>query len=379
MGRSIPQKIFQVFLLYVFVCEFHSELNLKMVKGVAKAMSVVIIATVVMAMAGAAARAQKVPCYFVFGDSFSDSGNNNNLLNQIRVNYLPYGIDFPKGPTGRYTNGRTIPDFLAEFMGFTDYIPPFAEISQTQVSSGVNYASGGSGILDESGKQAGDNIEFNRQIQNHLTAITWASVPKQRLNQCLYTVYIGTNDYLNNYFMSPPFQSGLLFTPDEFADILIARYASHLKVLYVLGARKVALFGLSKLGCIPTRVATRGGCDEDVNAAVELFNSRLRALVDDLNQSLVGAKFTYVDMFNTPIPASLGLRNESCCTTQPPQGLCVPNQPVLEDRSKCAYWDGVHDTEIVNLVVAESAFTGQTASPYSIATLTGQTASPYSI
>ncbi|XP_010541146.1 PREDICTED: GDSL esterase/lipase At4g30140-like [Tarenaya hassleriana] len=340
-----------------------------MVKGSAKAMPVVIIATIVMAMAGAAARAQEVPCYFVFGDSFSDSGNNNYLLNQIRANYLPYGIDFPKGPTGRYTNGRTIPDFLAEFLGFTDFIPPFAEISLTQVSSGVNYASGGSGILDESGKQKGDNIEFNRQIQNHLTAITWASVPKQRLKECLYTVYIGTNDYNNNYFKSPPFWSGLLFTPDEFADILIARYASQLKVLYVLGARKVALFGLSKLGCIPAKITTGGGCDEDANAAVELFNNRLRALVDDLNESLAGGKFTYVDMFQTPSPASLGLRNDSCCTLKPSESLCAPNQPDVKDPSKYAYWDAVHDTEVVNSLVAKSAFTGQAASPYSIAAL----------
>lgn len=51
-----------------------------------------------------------VPCYFVFGDSLVDSGNNNNLATDAKVNYWPYGIDFPKGPTGRFCNGRTIAD-----------------------------------------------------------------------------------------------------------------------------------------------------------------------------------------------------------------------------------------------------------------------------
>ncbi|XP_010527102.2 PREDICTED: GDSL esterase/lipase At4g30140-like [Tarenaya hassleriana] len=303
---------------------------------------------------------------------FKAGYNNNDLVTQTKVNYLPYGIDFARGPTGRFTNGRTIPDFLAEFLGFKDFIPPFAGSSPTQVFSGVNYASGGSGILDESGKQGGDNIEFNRQILNHLGAITRAFVPKQQLEECLYTISMGSNDYINNYFMSPPFLSGISFTPDQFADILIRRYTSQLKVLYILGARKVALFGISKLGCIPRIVATRGdgnGCAEDVNAAVEVFNTKLRALVDDLNQSLAGTKFTYVDMFNTKDLASLGLRNESCCTVDPAQGLCAANRSACEDRSKYAYWDAFHGTEVVYSVEAKSAFTGQTASPYSIAAL----------
>lgn len=41
-----------------------------------------------------------------------DSGNNNNLETIAKVNYPPYGIDFPGGPTGRFTNGRTIADIM---------------------------------------------------------------------------------------------------------------------------------------------------------------------------------------------------------------------------------------------------------------------------
>lgn len=54
----------------------------------------------------------QVPCYFIFGDSLVDSGNNNNLATMAKVDYLPYGIDFPGGPTGRFCNGRTTADII---------------------------------------------------------------------------------------------------------------------------------------------------------------------------------------------------------------------------------------------------------------------------
>jgi hypothetical protein len=43
----------------------------------------------------------------------SDSGNNNNLNTDAKVNHRPYGIDFPGGPTGRFTNGRTSIDIIS--------------------------------------------------------------------------------------------------------------------------------------------------------------------------------------------------------------------------------------------------------------------------
>lgn len=58
----------------------------------------------------------QVPCVFIFGDSLSDSGNNNNLPSSPKSNYKPYGIDFPFGPTGRFTNGRTAVDIISNIL-----------------------------------------------------------------------------------------------------------------------------------------------------------------------------------------------------------------------------------------------------------------------
>lgn len=55
-----------------------------------------------------------VPCFFVFGDSLVDNGNNNIIVSMARANYAPYGIDFPLGPTGRFSNGLTTVDVIGE-------------------------------------------------------------------------------------------------------------------------------------------------------------------------------------------------------------------------------------------------------------------------
>ena len=59
---------------------------------------------------------QQVPCHFIFGDGLSDNGNNNPLPTTAKANYPPYGIDFPLGPTGRATNGRTMADYVGNFL-----------------------------------------------------------------------------------------------------------------------------------------------------------------------------------------------------------------------------------------------------------------------
>ncbi|CAK7337218.1 unnamed protein product [Dovyalis caffra] len=55
----------------------------------------------------------QVPCLFLFGDSLFDNGNNDVLATNVKANYLPYGIDFPHGSTGRCSNGFNLADAIA--------------------------------------------------------------------------------------------------------------------------------------------------------------------------------------------------------------------------------------------------------------------------
>ncbi|XP_028112044.1 GDSL esterase/lipase At2g19010-like [Camellia sinensis] len=85
-------------------------------------------------------------------DSLADNGNNN-VGSSAKSNYQPYGIDFPEGPTGRFCNDRTISDIIAEHLGFDDFIPSFARALDQDILMGVNYASGGAGIHNETGRK----------------------------------------------------------------------------------------------------------------------------------------------------------------------------------------------------------------------------------
>lgn len=54
---------------------------------------------------------------FVFGDSVFDPGNNNyiNTTTEFLANWRPYGESFFNYPTGRFCDGRLIPDFIGKY------------------------------------------------------------------------------------------------------------------------------------------------------------------------------------------------------------------------------------------------------------------------
>ncbi|KAG0481834.1 hypothetical protein HPP92_009918 [Vanilla planifolia] len=124
---------------------------------------------------------------YVLGDSLADVGNNNYLSTLLKANFPYNGVDFAGGKaTGRFSNGKNAADFLgppcclfifslslppshsvfngchvgnlsAEKLGFASP-PPYLAITSTTNKSyaffqGVNFASGGAGILDSTNKR----------------------------------------------------------------------------------------------------------------------------------------------------------------------------------------------------------------------------------
>ncbi|PRQ37253.1 putative triacylglycerol lipase [Rosa chinensis] len=332
--------------------------------------------------------ASQVPCYFIFGDSLSDSGNNNGLLTLAEVNYRPYGIDFPQGPTGRFSNGRNLVDIIAELLGFDEYIPTFAAAIGGDITKGVNYASGAAGIRDESGRNQGMRITLYKQLINHQIIVNKlvanGSLAADYLSKCIYSIGIGANDYINNYFMPKLYPTSRLYTPKQYADVLVQEYSQQLRTLYNSGARKMALIGLGMIGSTPFEVAMCGTngtvCVDNINNAAQLFNARLKSLVTDLNTNLTNAKFIYIDYYG------IGLSNAAssppgavnytapCCEVEmnSTTGLCTPFKTPCQNRTQYAFWDSIHPTEISNVVIAARAYNATLptdAFPYDISHL----------
>ncbi|KAJ4703735.1 GDSL esterase/lipase [Melia azedarach] len=343
-----------------------------------------VVCAVVMGLAlnyGAKAESQ-VPCYFIFGDSLVDNGNNNQLSSLARADYLPYGIDFPNGPTGRFSNGKTTVDVIAELLGFDGYIPPYSTARGQDILRGVNYASAAAGIREETGQQLGGRISFSGQVQNYrntaqqvVNLLGDENAAANYLRRCIYSIGLGSNDYLNNYFQPLYYSTGRQYTPEQYADVLIRQYSQQLQALYDYGARKFALIGVGQIGCSPNQLAQNSPdgrtCVQRVNDANQLFNNKLKALVDQFNNNDSDAKFIYINAYGifqdiTSNPGRYGFRvtNTGCCGVGRNNGqiTCLPLQTPCQNRKEYVFWDAFHPTEAANTIFARRSYSAQSPS-----------------
>ncbi|KAH9627356.1 hypothetical protein KSS87_001195 [Heliosperma pusillum] len=321
-----------------------------------------------------------VPCYFIFGDSLVDNGNNNNIASLARANYLPYGIDFPQGPTGRFSNGKTTIDVISDLLGFDDYIPPYAQVSGSeQVLRGANFASAAAGIRAETGQQLGGRISFGEQVGNYQNAVSQVvqilgdeNQAADYLSKCIFSVGLGSNDYLNNYFMPTYYSTGSQYTPDQYAQVLIQEYAQNIRTMYKYGARKLVLNGIGQIGCSPNELAQRSPdgstCDERINSANRIFNARLRELVEQLNNEFTDSRSIFInvyDMFQDLIdnPSAFGFTNTNsgCCGVGRNNGqiTCLPLQAPCPNRNQYIFWDAFHPGDAANVIIGRRTFRAQ--------------------
>ncbi|XP_066379053.1 GDSL esterase/lipase At1g29670-like isoform X1 [Miscanthus floridulus] len=346
--------------------------------------------------AGKQKQQPQVEGMFVFGSSLVDNGNNNFLNGSgVRADYLPYGVDFPLGPSGRFSNGRNVIDALGELLGLRGLVPPFADRrtrrARAALLRGVNFASGGSGILDHTGQVTGEVVSLRQQITN-FESVTLPDLRAQLrgpaaaanrgrakgqdsfhqcyLSKCLFVIGTGGNDYLLNYFN--PRKNGAEGGPplSEFTTSLITKLSDHLQRLYDLGARKFVIFSIQPTGCTPVVRAflniTGAACIEPVNDAVALFNSELRRLVDGARPPrMPAARFAYIDSYKIirdmlDHPAKHGVRETSraCCemSTRSSGVLCKKQGPVCRDRTEYVFFDGLHPTDAVNARIARKGY-----------------------
>ncbi|KAB1228200.1 hypothetical protein CJ030_MR5G008797 [Morella rubra] len=320
--------------------------------------------------------AQQFSAMFVFGDSLVDDGNNNYLNSLAKANYLPYGIDFPQGPTGRFCNGKTIIDFLA----FTSTLTPVISIV-----NGVNYASAAAGILDESGQQLGDRFSLSQQVENFETTLSQLKSQmdekdlSQYLARSLVVMNLGSNDYINNYLLPSLYPTSGNYNPKDYADLLINRYTRQILALQSLGLRKFLLAGVGPLGCIPNQLATGlpppGKCVSAVNNMAGLFNTQLKSLVDQLNRNHPGSIFVYgntygvvTDILNNSSSYGFSVIDRGCCGIGRNQGqiTCLPFAIPCMARDQYVFWDAFHPSHAANKIIARRAYAGPPSDCYPI-------------
>ncbi|XP_057469462.1 GDSL esterase/lipase EXL3-like [Actinidia eriantha] len=307
-----------------------------------------------------------IPAVIMFGDSIVDTGNNNNLKTITKVNWPPYGKDFPGGiPTGRFSNGKVPSDILVEELGIKELLPAYLDpnLQTEDLETGVNFASGGAGFDPLTSALASaismsDQLELFKEYMKKLKGVVGDERTSTILANSLHVIVTGSNDIANTYFNNPI--RNLHYDISSYADLMVTSASSFVQELYLLGTKRIAVFGVPSLGCLPSERTLAGGgtreCAENYNQAGQLFNTKLSSALSSLTSSLNDPKsrLIYVDIY-TPLlnliqnPQKHGfiVTDRGCCGTGEIEvgELCNKLSKMCPDDSVYLFWDSFHPTE----------------------------------
>ncbi|KAB1221297.1 hypothetical protein CJ030_MR2G005658 [Morella rubra] len=287
---------------------------------------------------------------FVFGDSYSDTGNTNK--SQASWKY-PYGITFPGKPAGRFSNGRVLTDFVAKFIGVRSPIPyRWRKYGIPLLRYGMNFAYGGTGVFDTI--NTGPNMTTQIDLLECLVKDGVFTIRDLESSVSLVTV-VG-NDY-NTYQI----RNGSAQGWESFITSLVNQITTNLKRIHGLGVKKVAVNALQPLGCLPSFTATFSfhKCNETINSLVSFHNLFLQQAVAKLNNETKDSPFVILDLYESfmsilnsqgsikfvnPLkPCCFGISSEYSCGSEDESG--ARKYTLCEDPESAFFWDSLHPTQ----------------------------------
>ncbi|KAH7281335.1 hypothetical protein KP509_36G042200 [Ceratopteris richardii] len=290
------------------------------------------------------------PALYVFGDSYADTGNHDKQNPKVWQPWKsPYGYTWPGNPSGRYSDGFVLTDFIAKFLNLPSPMPS-SQVKEMP-DTGVNFAYGGSGLFYTYGPEY---ITISEQIDQFEQLAKGKSIDYD--NSLVLFVY-GGNDY------SVQLQKNGVRSIPFFISRVVRQISVQLRRLHKLGFRRFAVTNLEPAGCLPSIRMPQNimNCSRTDNALSSLHN-RL------LSQSLVtlrtfrgrNSKYILLDQYKSFLQifssgADYGFGEgllQSCCIGIMKGAVCgsvdehgFPMYKVCNDSSRAFFWDGVHPTQ----------------------------------
>lgn len=320
---------------------------------------------------------------FVFGDSLFDPGNNQyiNHTNKIGTGggspelSLPYGETYFRKSTGRISDGRIVPDFIAEFFNlplWKAYLQP----GQHNFSNGANFASGGAGVLSDTHVGTVINLRtqlsYFKDVVKTLKQQIGENQTQNLLKRAVYLFSIGGNDYFSFYSSHP---NASLTAKTQHVRIVTSNLTQVLEEIYNIGGRKIAFQNAGALGCVASNVAQSAdgkSCIEDLCTLANMHNHVLSQSLKNMERRLPGFKYSIFDYYHAIRdrvlhPTKYGFQNGtgSCYTggMSPPgqkKGSSSAKPQLCKDPTKYVWWDGGHTTEACNWQLSKLMWKGKT-------------------
>ncbi|KAL5710672.1 hypothetical protein ACHQM5_021208 [Ranunculus cassubicifolius] len=292
---------------------------------------------------------------FVFGDSYADTGNADKSASSWNI---PYGITFPGKPSGRYSDGRVLTDYLASYLKIRSPLPyRFRKWGKGALRYGMNFAYGGTGVF-----QTYAPLYPNMTIQiDFLQKLIKDRVyTKQDLSSSVAHVSVAGNDYAT-YTLRNGTAKGI----PAFITSVVSQLTLNLKRIHSLGVRKITVTALPPFGCLPS--STIGSsyqiCTRDQNQLVNSHNQLLQQVVANLNNSTKDSTFIILDLNSTFMsafksqgkqPGSLKFEKPltPCCVGTSSQHSCgdidengVKKYTICKNPNSAFFWDSLHPTQ----------------------------------
>ncbi|XVE62690.1 hypothetical protein DITRI_Ditri06bG0139900 [Diplodiscus trichospermus] len=338
----------------------------------------VMILGLLLTLGNVAPQAEATRAFFVFGDSLVDNGNNNYLATTARADSYPYGIDYPTHiATGRFSNGLNIPDLISEQIGSESPLPYLSPMLKgKKLLVGANFASAGIGILNDTGIQFINIIRITKQLmyfqqyQERVNDLIGPEPTHRLVNDALYLITLGGNDFVNNYYLVPFSARSRQFSLPDYVAYLISEYRKVLARMYELGARRVLVTGTGPLGCVPAELAQHsraGECAVELQRAASLFNPQLVQMINGLNNELGSHVFIaanayqmHMDWISNPQAYGFVTSKIACCGQGPYNGigLCTMASNLCPNRDAYVFWDPFHPSERANRLIVQQIMTG---------------------
>ncbi|KAM7258240.1 hypothetical protein ACFE04_013981 [Oxalis oulophora] len=316
----------------------------------------------------------KFSSLLIFGDSTVDTGNNNYIPTLLKANRLPYGKDFPgHTPTGRFSNGKLVPDIIATLLGIKDSVPAFLDpnVSDQDIVTGVSFASAGTGF-DDLTAHISNVISISGQIDMfndyivRLTRILGEDKAKKNIAESLVIISAATNDFSIDYYDIPIRR--LLFSVSGYQDFLLSKLQDLIEKIYELGCRNIMVAGLPPVGCLPIQMTAKfripiRTCLEEQNSDARAYNEKLGKLLPEIQAKLNGSKVLYADIYK-PLnkliqdPKKYGFveTTKGCCGTGllEVSFLCNVQTPLCANASQYVFFDSIHPSEATYKFITQS-------------------------